>query len=215
MQILLCAATEFEVSHTKEFIKKNGLENTIQLLITGVGMIAATYAITKGVFTTKPSIILQAGVAGSLTTDYSLGAVAVVGSEVIGDAGVEEEEKFLSLFDLNLLNENSLPWQNKRLPNKHQPLLEIAALPVVSAVTVNEITTNPKKIKYYKTEWEASLESLEGAALHYVAGIENIPFLQLRSVSNFVGERDKRKWALDKAITALNNELQQLILKII
>jgi futalosine hydrolase len=52
---------------------------------------------------------------------------------------------------------------------------------------------------------------MEGAALHFVALMENITFLQLRSVSNYVGERDKTKWDLSGAINNLNKQLQDLI----
>jgi futalosine hydrolase len=60
----------------------------------------------------------------------------------------------------------------------------------------------------------ADIESMEGAALHYVALLENIPFLQIRSLSNFAGERDKSKWEMNKAISCLNLELQRIILKL-
>jgi futalosine hydrolase len=55
---------------------------------------------------------------------------------------------------------------------------------------------------------------MEGAALHYVALCEKIPFLQLRAVSNYVGERDKNKWALREAIANLNMELQRILIKL-
>jgi futalosine hydrolase len=54
---------------------------------------------------------------------------------------------------------------------------------------------------------------MEGAGLHYVALMEKLPFLQIRSVSNFIGERDKTKWEMKKSITNLNRALQQLITK--
>ena len=54
---------------------------------------------------------------------------------------------------------------------------------------------------------------MEGAALHYVCLSEKIPFLQLRSVSNYVGERDKNKWAVREAIANLNIELQKILIK--
>ena len=63
------------------------------------------------------------------------------------------------------------------------------------------------RIAYYKNQLNASVESMEGAALHYVALQEKIPFLQMRSLSNFVGERDKTKWVMDVAIANLNIEL--------
>ena len=52
---------------------------------------------------------------------------------------------------------------------------------------------------------------MEGAALHYVCLCEKIPFLQLRCVSNYVGERDKSKWEMTEAISNLNIELNKII----
>ncbi|ULT38317.1 hypothetical protein KRR40_24600 [Niabella defluvii] len=52
---------------------------------------------------------------------------------------------------------------------------------------------------------------MEGAALHYVALMEKIPFLQIRGISNYVGERDKRKWNFKDAIDNLNNELVRIV----
>jgi futalosine hydrolase len=55
------------------------------------------------------------------------------------------------------------------------------------------------------------IESMEGAALHFVALHQNIPFIQMRSISNWVGERDKSKWKIKEAISNLNNELKKII----
>jgi futalosine hydrolase len=55
------------------------------------------------------------------------------------------------------------------------------------------------------------VESMEGAALHYVCLSEKIPFLQLRGVSNYAGERNKSKWKLKEAIGNLNKELIRLL----
>jgi len=55
------------------------------------------------------------------------------------------------------------------------------------------------------------VESMEGGGLHYVCLQEHIPFLQLRSVSNAIGERDKTKWDIKAAITNLNTRLMVLL----
>jgi futalosine hydrolase len=52
---------------------------------------------------------------------------------------------------------------------------------------------------------------MEGAALHYICLQQKIKFLQLRSISNTVGERDKQKWEMKKATTNLNMELKKII----
>ena len=83
----------------------------------------------------------------------------------------------------------------------------------MDGVTVHEISTNPERINYYRDQLGAQVESMEGAALHYVALLEQIPFLQLRCLSNFAGERDKNKWVMSAAINILNQDLQRIILK--
>ena len=52
---------------------------------------------------------------------------------------------------------------------------------------------------------------MEGAALHYVCLQQSVPFLQIRSISNEVGERDKSKWRMKEAVENLNTELIKLI----
>jgi len=41
--------------------------------------------------------------------------------------------------------------------------------------------------------------------------MEKIPFIQLRSISNYIAERDKTKWDMKKSIINLNKELVRLI----
>ena len=55
------------------------------------------------------------------------------------------------------------------------------------------------------------LESMEGAAFMMVCQKFNITFIQIRSISNYVEERDKEKWDLDLAIKNLNNQLRTII----
>jgi futalosine hydrolase len=212
MHILLCAATEFEINPTIDFIRKQNL-NHIHTLITGVGLTATAYSLTRKIYTKKPELIIQAGIAGCFDEKFSLAKVVVVKNEIIGDLGVEENGKFNSLFDLKLNDANVFPFTNGRLCNNSEILQQIN-LPIVDSVSINEISTSEKKINYYKSALGANIESMEGAALHYVALMEKIPFLQLRSLSNFVGERDKNKWLMKEAIINLNLELQSLILKL-
>jgi len=213
MSILLCAATAFEITPTIEFIQSNNLKD-IEVLITGVGLTAATYQLTKAVCHQKPQMLLQAGIAGCLNEQFSLTDVVVIENENIGDLGVEEGGVFRSLFDLKLSETNVFPWTDGKLKNNHTELLEQTGLPVADSVTVNEISTNKQRIEYYKNHLGTSVESMEGAALHYVGLMEKIPFLQLRSLSNFAGERDKSKWLMKEAIANLNTTLQQVILKL-
>ena len=213
MQLLLCASTEFEIRPTIDFIREE-TNSQVDVLITGIGMMATTFSLAKTVFNKRPDFILQAGVAGCLDEKLPLTKIVLIENENIGDLGVEEIGTFKTLFDLKLLDKNSFPWENGKLSNNVE-VLKSTGLTIVDSVTVNEISTNIERIAYYKNQLNASVESMEGAALHFVALQEKIPFLQMRSLSNFVGERDKSKWVMDIAIANLNIELKRIVTKIL
>ena len=213
MRLLLCAATHFEIEATISFLNHHPeFKNKIDVLTTGIGLTAATYQLTRRILSERPRFVLQAGICGSLDHYLSHGDIVVVENENIGDMGVMEQEGFLSLFTLGHLQLNEPPWTNGKLSNNIS-ILKKTGLTIVDGVTINEITTNRERINFYKEKIKANIETMEGAALHYVCLSEKIPFLQLRSVSNYVGERDKNKWAVREAIANLNIELQKILIK--
>lgn len=211
MNLLLCASTESELKPSFDFIREENLSG-VDILITGVGMMATTYALTRRIHAKRPDFILQAGIGGCLDKNIPLTKIVLVRDEHIGDLGVEENGVFKTVFDLNLLQKNLDPWNQGKLSNNIEQLRP-TGLTIVDGVTVNEVSTDPQRINYYIQELGASVESMEGAALHYVALLEKIPFLQIRSLSNFVGERDKNKWVMDVAIANLNLELKRILTK--
>lgn len=214
MRFLLCAATELEIEATLSFLGKHPEYKTkMDVLITGVGLTATTYQLTKKILTDRPRFVLQAGICGSLDNYLKPGKIVVVEKESIGDLGVVEKGSFTSLFNLGFLQLNEYPWTSGKLCN-NIAVLQKTGLTIADGVTINEITTNSQRIQFYRDELKANIETMEGAALHYVCLSEKIPFLQLRCVSNYVGERDKNKWALREAIMNLNIELQRLIIKL-
>ena len=214
MFLLLCAATEFEIAPTLRFLEAQQLFSKVSVLITGVGLPSATYKLTKEIGNKPPSVILQAGLAGSLSKDFPLTEVVAVEKDCFGDLGVEEHGTFQTLFDMKLCAADQVPWQGRWLVNPHRSLLQTSGLVTVSACSVNEISTDESRIEHYR-QTGAAIESMEGAAMHYVALMEDMPFLQLRAISNYAGERDKTKWAMQQSITRLNEELQRIILKLI
>ena len=213
MRLLLCAATHFEIEATIIFLNSHPeFKNKIDILTTGIGLTAATYQLTRRILSERPRFILQAGICGSLDNYLSPGHIVVVENESIGDMGVMEKEGFSLLFNLGHVQLNEAPWTNGKLSNNIS-ILKKTGLTIVDGVTINEITTNTERINFYKEKIKANIETMEGAALHYVCLSEKIPFLQLRAVSNYVGERDKNKWTLREAIANLNIELQKILIK--
>ncbi len=184
--------------------------HSITTLITGVGSMATTWSLMRQIGRQRPDLIIQAGIAGSFTRKPP-GEVVVVEAEELADLGVWEEGQFKSLFDLKLADGDRLPFSGGRLVNPYQQLLALTALERVKGITVNEITTDPDRIRWYQQNTAAVVESMEGGGLHYTALQEKIAFLQLRSVSNDIGVRDKTKWDIRSAMGRLTEELISLL----
>ncbi len=207
MNITLVAATKFEI---KENIFTNTKHN-IQFLYTGVGMLVSAVSLTQWMFQHKPDWMIQLGIAGAFNNNFLLGDVVVVEKEYLGDTGVWENGEWKDVFDLNLVKKDQSPFINKYLQNQTIDALNVLHLPKVTGVTINQITTNEFTKKVVKTKYNADIESMEGASLHYVCSLFSVPFLQVRSISNYVGERDKTKWKMKEAIENVNEAVRKML----
>jgi futalosine hydrolase len=212
MYILLVAATTFEIQPTIEALgnRPGPGPHRVEPLVTGVGGMAAAWSLTRQISSNRPDVIIQAGIAGTLRGRLP-GEVLVIGEDEPADIGVWEAGGFKTLFDMGLADANARPYKNGRLVNPYRRLMALTGLETVAGLTVNEITTDTKRIRWYQQNTPAVVESMEGAALHYVCLQEHVPFLQLRSVSNEVGVRDKTQWDIRGAIAALNERLIALL----
>lgn len=217
MHLLICAATEMEIAALQTAVAKRSLPpaHSIRFLITGVGIGPSMFQITRHLCRQSPDLVLQVGIAGSLDPQLLPGDTLVVGADTFGDAGVVENKQFRNLFDLGLQDANLFPWQEGFLSNPYTQWLALPELRVVRGITVNEVSTNEERIQQYRVQWGAQVESMEGASLHYACLQEGIPFLQMRSISNAIGERNKAKWKLKEAVQNLHSELNLLIDKIV
>jgi futalosine hydrolase len=214
MNCLLIAATAGEIAPALAYYResdKNWLvEFELDVLITGVGLLSTTYALTRHLAVKRPDFIVQAGIAGSFDPRVQLASVFAVKSEQVADLGVWEQGQWRDLFDLKFQKPNKTPFKQKKLVNPHLDLLKRTGLPLAHAVTVNQISSAKNQIQTWKDKYKPVLETMEGAALHYIGLQENIPFLQLRGISNYIGERNKKKWKLAESVATVNKELIRL-----
>ena len=237
MHILLAAATSFEIQPSIDLLKAreypsgnqghpspNQLSSPghqlpspalhdIDILLTGIGSISTVHALMRQVGRRRPDLVIQAGIAGSFVPGQT-GKVMAIKEEALGDLGVYEDGTFRNIFDLKLSDPNAFPFTNGLLVNPHQHWLDLTGLPAVRALTINEISTDRARIDWYQQNIAPVVESMEGGALHYTCLKEDIPFLQLRSVSNDVGQRDKSKWDFRSSIAHLNEALVNIINKL-
>ena len=207
MNWLLVAATTKEISPFLNYYRHSGNNMDIDILITGIGLTAASYSLTKQLSMKKPGLVVQAGIAGCFGKNILQGSVVVVKQDTIADLSVIENKELKTMFDLGLIKPNQFPFRRGWLANPHKDILQKTKLKAVKAISVNHITTAKPMADLYWQKFQPAIESMEGAALHHVCLMEKIPFLQVRSISNYIGERDKTKWNIKDAIINLNQEI--------
>jgi len=204
MKILLIAATPNEI---ELFI--NAYSN-VDILITGVGAHATIYHLQKRLYKQDYDFVIQAGIAGSFSAEIPLGEAVLVKQDTFGDLGAEEKRLYTTFFSSGLINGHEFPFANGWLINATS-LPKKNTLRSVKGVTVNKVSDSFLQKLQLIDAFDPQVESMEGAALHYVCLQEDIPFIQVRAISNYVGERDKSKWNFKLAFENLNIALTQLI----
>jgi futalosine hydrolase len=202
MRILIVAATETEIAATRDHYTRQASVNfSVDFLVTGVGMTATAYALTKKLISRKYDLAVNIGVAGSFRNELSLGDVVNVVSDSFADLGAEDGEKFLTVFDLRLQGSDSFPFWNGKIKNEHAVKFSgLRYLKNVKAITVNKVHGNEDSIVNAFVRFHPDIETMEGAAFFYVCSMEHTPFLQLRAISNRVELRNRKAWKIDLAL---------------
>ena len=189
------------------------LFNQVDMLISGIGINKTTYSLTKALTGKNYDFVIHIGIAGSYNNHLELGSVVNIQSETYGDMGIESQNGFTSLFDLNLMNKNEFPFTNGKLINKTLIPQFFAAFPSLNGVTVNSLSTIEKTNKKRKELFNAQIESMEGAAVFFTCLMEKIDFVEIRAISNYVGERNKKRWKIDEAIKNLNKAASEFFMQ--
>lgn len=219
MKIILVSATEFEIFPFLKRNKKNSngnnlttirfKKNTVDVLITGVGMTATAFYLGK-MLNKKYDLAINAGMAGSFKKNIPLGTVVNVVSDSFADLGAEDGKRFLTLKEMGLQEGKS---QKPEIKSVRRPNL-ILNLPAVKGITVNTVHGNAKSIGRVVKKFNPDVESMEGAAFFFACNLARIPCLQIRGISNYVERRNKKKWEITAAIKNLNTYLEILIVNV-
>jgi futalosine hydrolase len=221
MNLLLTSATYFEVKSTIDYLDKhwqkvaegrwNSENHEIHLLVTGVGVFNTLYELKNRLNEFSYSLIIQAGIGGSYQKNKPLGKVYYIATERFGDIGMEQKDgSFTSIFETPFIDKNSFPFKEGVLINPEAILTNF--LPLAHGITLNTVTgTQGKAEKIIEKYPEVEIENMEGASFFYVCLKENIPFMSIRSISNYVEDRNKEHWKMEEAIESLNKTVSDLL----
>lgn len=223
MKLLVVSATvpeikplllSLEQSKAKEFsmntVHYHHLD--IDILITGAGLMHTAYFMGKSLANNTYNLALQLGIAGSFRRDIAIGMSVNVVEEVVADLGAEDKENFLDAIELHLLPPDQFPYQAGKLLNKTpDSAYGTSEIKKVKGISVNKVHGYQQSIDKIIQKYDPDIESMEGAAFFHACLIERVPCLQIRTISNYVEDRNKDRWKIPLAIENLN----KIALKII
>lgn len=223
MKLLIISATSIEI---KPLITRLGKGRALQhhvtrywykqyaidVLITGVGMVptAVFTSIVLGKY--KYDAVFNVGICGSFNYAIPLGTVLNITSDCLPETGAEDGEHFLSLIDLKLLDQDEFPFSGGKLINDSVfDSKLINSLHTVTGVTVNTVHGNANNIEAFLKRGHVDVESMEGAAFMFSCKLHKKRHIQIRSVSNYIEDRDVSKWDIQLAIQKVNQFILDLL----
>jgi futalosine hydrolase len=205
MRILVVAATEPEVLSLKSELEspKSKADSRLktadlELLITGVGMVATAFALGRHLATNKYDLVINLGIAGSFDRSIALGEVVEVTEDHLSELGAQDDEAFLPIESMGF-------GESLFRPTAVLSGYANFNLRQASAITVNTVHGHEPSIKKLTGRLKSQLESMEGAAFFYACKQVGVSCLQIRAVSNYVEKRNRDAWQIGLAIKNLNS----------
>lgn len=194
--------------------------------VSGLGVINAGLALGAALARGDVDGVVCLGVAGSFDLDaHPLGAVRLVDREVWPEYGLlatgwcSADATALG-FALGQVHSpasdadaDSAVWDRVAW-DASAGLARLGLCPgpwvAAKSLTVSGVTADFERAALLKARHHAALENMEGFALAYGCAVANIPFVELRAVSNAVGARPPVSWDLPGALEGLGQAALRL-----
>ena len=174
------------------------------VMVSGIGSAGAAAVTAAALATGAYAGVLNLGICGGFVGATSVGDVVIATDVVAADLGVEAPEGWLGLSALGWAEE-SLPVEPS-LVQAAADLLRARDLPVVTGpvLTLSSMTGTDARAAVLAERHGPVAEAMEGRGAAEAAAPHGTPFLEIRTVSNAVGRRDKAAWQLGRALDLLS-----------
>ncbi len=174
----------------------------VATLVTGVGPVEASCALTAELCRRPYRLVVNAGLAGAFD-----------GAACIGDGVVVEEDS------MEIASETgaplTLPRGERTVERAHSDpgivaRLRGAGFPVVRGITVARVTSSEPTARRLTAELRAQVESMEGFAALRAAERMGVPAVEVRGISNRCGERESSGWDFEAGMDGLRRVARAL-----
>jgi futalosine hydrolase len=195
------------------------------LLHSGVGKASAAAAATALLVLCRPQALIMVGCGGAYAgSGLAVGDLALATAEIYGDEGVLTATGFL---DMEAIGLPLVEREGARLFNRFPvdaPLLDLSRPLLAQAaeaagrrlaegpfVTVSTCSGTARAGFELARRTGGICENMEGAAVAQICARQQLPFLELRGISNLVEDRDPAGWDLKAGAEIAQRALQVLL----
>jgi futalosine hydrolase len=191
-RILIVTAVEAEAEAVRRGLPE--APHGVTVLAGGVGSALAAAATSRALaLDSGYDAVLSLGIGGAFPGKAELGALLLARRVVAADLGADSPAGFLSVDELGF---GSASLDGGRVPG-------LDAV-VGTILTVQTGTgTDERAAELMRRHPAAVGEAMEGYGVAAAAELAELPFAEVRAVSNLVGKRDRDAWRLDLAFAAL------------
>jgi len=151
-------------------------------------------------------LVVSAGIAGGFAPAAPLGSVVVAAAIVAADLGVRTTEGFTPVEELGFGTSEHKP--PAALAEAVAAALGAAYGPVLTVSTVTGTAARAAELSARHPG--AVAEAMEGFGVAEAAVAAGVPVLEIRTVSNPVGPRDRAAWRIGPALAALTTAFERL-----
>jgi futalosine hydrolase len=170
----------------------------VETLVTGIGPVDAAARVARALAAKRYDVVVNAGIAGAIRGIANVGDGVIVGEELYPLQ--LETHAPLSLPPGNLVAD--------RVPADAQLIEAVTALgfSLVRGVTVSSVTATDETAQRLRA-MGAEIETMEGFAVLRAAQLANVPAIEVRGISNIVGDRAESGWDFNAGIGGLRRIL--------
>ncbi|MCF2529429.1 futalosine hydrolase [Yinghuangia soli] len=176
----------------------------VDVLAAGVGPAAAAAGTAVALARSPYDLVVSAGIAGGFAPVAPVGSVVVADRVVAADLGAESDDGFVPIDDLGFGTGVYDLAPELVAPAAQAVREKLGAVSVGPILTVSTVTGSAARAaELMRRHPGAAAEAMEGFGVATAAAGAGVPFLELRSVSNPVGPRDRAAWRIGEALAAL------------
>ncbi len=237
--ILVSAAVEGEIEGIRKNLAEpvtcgmDGLTVTsgrlgrqaVRLVVTGPGIANTVHGLTVAIAAGKPQLIVQTGCCGGFEqAGIEIGDIAIASEEIDVQLGLEPDEDGTAVGRLSfpVIRKpdkdifNCYPVDKKEFNSAVKSLQAGLAGSDVTVftgpfITVATVTASSGRAGDLRRQYGALVENMEGSGAAHVAALYDIPFLEIRAMSNRVGVRDRDRWDLPLAFRRCSQAVQAFL----